>query len=108
MAVSRQKLSEKEQSEEKSDISFSAVMEKSEKHDRRKTIRHDMSSDAVLIRKKLIDNLKKQVSVPFPGTVLKRKTTIQKMKDECEYKDNMLGTASLFSQYLPKHKISYE
>ena len=62
MAVSRQKLSEKEQSEEKSDISFSAVMEKSEKKDRRKTIKHDMSSPAVLIRKTLMNNVMKQVS----------------------------------------------
>lgn len=79
MAVSRQKLSEKEPSEEKSDISFSAVMEKSEKNERRKTIKHDMSSPAVLLRKTLINNVNKQVSTPFPGTVLKRKTTIQKM-----------------------------
>ena len=62
VAVSRQKLSEKEQSEEKSDISFSAVMEKSEKKDRRKTIKHDMSSPAVLIRKTLMNNVMKQVS----------------------------------------------
>ena len=51
-------------------------MEKSEKNERRKTIKHDMSSPAVLLRKTLINNVNKQVSTPFPGTVLKRKTTI--------------------------------
>ena len=83
-------------------------MQNAEIVQRRKTIKNDVSSPAVLIRKTLINNVKKQVSQLLPGSVFKRKTTMQKIQDNCEYQTNVVGTASLFSQYLSKTQTNYD
>ena len=98
VAVSRQKIEVvQEPSEECSDISFTSAIVEADKGGRRKTIKNDVSTPAVLIRKNLINNVTKQASQPFPGTILKRKTTMQKMQESFEYEQNVIGKTSFFS-----------
>ena len=59
-AVSRQKIEVvQEPAEEGSEFSFTSAIEEAEKGGRRKTIRNDVSTPAVLIRKNLINNVQK-------------------------------------------------